>query len=174
MVGQWAAQTLWWRGAKVCLLGHHDNRLDLFAGRNNPVHAGKAAINTSGSGWEDALRGVLQEEKVQVVVDTAGSVEAIRQLLPYMKRFSHLVSAGFYGTDDLVSLQAFRNAEASIDLVSGWQPDRIDATLELVSRGVLETIPLITHRFAASEAAAAWRLIESKGDDVLGVLLDWN
>lgn len=33
--------------------------------------------------------------------------------------------------------------------------------------------PLITHHFPVQQAAAAWQLIESKAEDVLGVVLDW-
>jgi len=45
--------------------------------------------------------------------------------------------------------------------------------MKLVSEGVLETLPLITHRFPVEKAADAWKLIESKSEPVLGVVLDW-
>ena len=38
----------------------------------------------------------------------------------------------------------------------------------------LTTLPLITHRFAVSDAADAWQLIEGKREPVLGVLLNWQ
>jgi threonine dehydrogenase-like Zn-dependent dehydrogenase len=90
-----------------------------------------------------------------------------------MKRFGHLVSAGFYGTDDCLALQPPRYKELSIDLVSGATPERLAQTMKLVSEGVLETLPLITHRFPVEKAADAWELIESKSEPVLGVVLDW-
>ncbi len=37
MVGQWAAQTLQWRGARVALVGKHDFRLGLFSDRNEDI-----------------------------------------------------------------------------------------------------------------------------------------
>jgi hypothetical protein len=49
----------------------------------------------------------------------------------------------------------------------------MDATLELVRRGYLQTLPLITDHYPASRAADAWELIASKRDSVLGVILDW-
>jgi bacteriochlorophyllide a dehydrogenase len=173
LVGQWAAQTLWWRGAKVVLLGHHDDRLVRFAGSEHR-RAGRLALNTATDTWRDELSAFLSGSTVDVLVDTVGSIESIHEYLPMMSRFSHVVSAGFYGTEDLLSLQALRNYEIAVDLVSGWQKGRIDETLELVSRNILETLPLVTHRFAAAQAAVAWDLIESKSDGVLGVLLDWE
>ncbi|MBT3273267.1 MAG: alcohol dehydrogenase catalytic domain-containing protein [Spirochaetales bacterium] len=173
MVGQWAAQTLWWRGAHVILLGRHDDRLARFVETGN-LHAGRKTINTYRDSWEEELASALDGKSVDVFVDTVGSIDAINSFLPNMKRFSHVISAGFYGTEDLLALQALRNFEIGIDLVSGWQTGRLEETLELVSRNILETLPLVTHRFPATEAADAWKLIEEKADGVLGVLLDWE
>lgn len=61
----------------------------------------------------------------------------------------------------------------SIHLVSGIAPDRLTCTLDLVAAGHLQTLPLITHRFPVREAGAAWQLIGSKSESVLGVVLDW-
>jgi threonine dehydrogenase-like Zn-dependent dehydrogenase len=50
----------------------------------------------------------------------------------------------------------------------------MNRTRELIANGNLETLPLITHRFPAREAARAWKLIETKTEPVLGVILDWE
>jgi len=164
MVGNWAAQTLAWRGAKVLTVGHHADRL---------ARVGVGSVhNTADGDWCDAAREKLGVP-IAVVVDTVGSVPAVKQSLTLLKRYGHIVSAGFYGADDLVSLQLFRIAERSLDSVSGWSKERMDATLGLVASGALETLPLITHRFPVSEADRAWELIRSKDDGVLGVVLDW-
>ena len=74
---------------------------------------------------------------------------------------------------DRLALQSPRYGELSIDLVSGWRRNRMDETLRLIAGGYLETLPLITHHFPVAEAAEAWKLIESKAEPVLGVILDW-
>ena len=168
MVGHWAAQTLAWRGAEVVLVGRHADRLAKF-----PTGPMRHIVNAKEVDWLDAVRQLLPD-KVQVAVDTVGSISAIEQLLPLMRRNGHIVSAGFYGTEDMLGLQALRNAEVSLDLVSGWTPSRMDHTLALITAGHLQTLPLITHRFPADQAADAWKLIASKGDSVLGVILDWT
>ena len=71
-------------------------------------------------------------------------------------------------------MQPLRYGELSIDLVSGLRPNRMVDTIRLIAGGYLETLPLITHRFPAREAAAAWDLIESKREHVLGVILEWE
>lgn len=167
MVGQWAAQTLAWRGAEVFLVGRHDNRLALFDNAPN-----RHIINEKEADWPAIIREQFPDG-LQVAVDTVGSVEAMTQFMPLMKRMGHLVSAGFYGTEDMFPLQPPRYGELSIHLVSGWTRERMDKTLALIAAGHLQTLPLITHHFPASQAADAWQLIESKSEPVLGVILDW-
>jgi bacteriochlorophyllide a dehydrogenase len=168
MVGHWAAQTLAWRGAEVVLVGRHPDRLAKFT-----TGLLRHTVNAKEQDWLAFVKQKLCGG-VQVAVDTVGSISAIEQLLPHMRRNSHIVSAGFYGIHDVLGLQALRNAEISLDLVSGWTKPRMDQTLSLITAGYLETLPLITHRFPANQAAEAWQLIASKGQSVLGVLLDWT
>jgi bacteriochlorophyllide a dehydrogenase len=168
MVGHWAAQTLAWRGAEVVLVGRHADRLGKFP--SGPL---RHVLNTQAEPWLEGVRRRLPDG-VQVVVDTVGSIAALEQILPLMRRNGHLVSAGFYGTQDVLGLQALRAAELSVELVSGWTQARMDRTLALITAGHLQTLPLITHRFPADQAAEAWRLITAKRDGVLGVILDWT
>lgn len=164
LVGHWAAQTLALRGAEVLLVGRHDDRLARFtAGRT---------VNERLADWVQAAR-KLPGRGVAVAVDTVGSLAAVRTLIDLMVRGGHIISAGFYGTDDLFSLQALRNRELSLDSVSGWTRPRMNATRDLIARGKLETLSLITHHFPAAKAAKAWETINSKADAALGVILDW-
>ncbi|MEM7533178.1 MAG: zinc-binding alcohol dehydrogenase [Chloroflexota bacterium] len=169
MVGQWAAQTLAWRGAEVYLIGRHDYRLALFAGQS-----GRHVINEK---LQPDWAAVIQERcpgGVKVAVDTVGSLDAMTAFMPTMQRNGHLISAGFYGTEDAFPLQPPRYGELSIHLVSGWTRKRMDETLRLIAAGYLDTLPLITHHFPVDQAADAWQLIESKSEPVLGVILDWT
>lgn len=167
MVGQWAAQTLAWRGANVVLVGRHAERLRLFG--NGPL---RCAVNAHEQDWVQVVRERFPTG-VQVAVDTVGSTAMVEQVMGVMKRYGHIISAGFYGTQDQIALQPLRNRELSLDLVSGWSQARMDATLALIAAGHLQTLPLITHHFPVTQAADAWRLIAQKGEAVLGVILDW-
>ena len=168
MVGQWTAQTLAWRGAEVVLVGKHDYRLRVFA--TKPF---RHIVNTSQTDWKAFVAEAFGERRFQVAVDTVGMTEIFDSVLPFMRRFGHLVSAGFYGEADRLALQPPRYGEHTIDLVSGWTRERMDETLRLIASGCLQTIPLITHHFPVDRAADAWTLIESRSEPVLGVILDW-
>ena len=166
LVGHWAAQTLAWRGAAVTLVGHHAARLERF-------QAGDTLL-VSGAEWPGSITATGSGRGFRVLVDTVGSVAAICAALPHMARDGGLVSAGFYGEKDSIGLQSLRAGEQTLYAVSGWTPPRMDRTLELVAAGAIATTPLITHRFPVGEAAAAWELIESRAEGVLGVVLEWE
>jgi 2-desacetyl-2-hydroxyethyl bacteriochlorophyllide A dehydrogenase len=167
LVGQWAAQTLSWRGANVLLVGHHDDRLVKFL-----PGQGRHVVNATEVECSRAV-GDLFPQGVQVLVDTVGSVPALEELLPAMRRYGHIVSAGFYGTADRLALQPLRQGELSVDLVSGWSRERMNHTRQLIAAGYLHTLPLITHRFPVSQAGEAWKLVAEKREPVLGVILEW-
>jgi len=168
MVGNWAAQTLSWRGARVLVVGRHIDRLDRLP--PGPLHH---VVNSHQRDWGQVARDLFPGG-VAVAVDTVGSIAAVEQLMPLMQRYGHIVSAGFYGTDDQLALQPPRYGELSIDLVSGWSKGRMDQTLTLIAAGQLQTLPLISHHFPAPRAADAWKLIQTRDEPVLGVILDWQ
>lgn len=168
LVGQWSAQTLAWRGAQVLLVGRHADRLQKFAAEPY-CHV----VNACDEDWMARAK-ALFPHGAQAAVDTVGSVAVMEQFQRVVRRGGHLVSAGFYGTQDHMALQPPRYGEYCVDLVSGWQPRRMCETLHLIAAGHLQTLPLITHRFPVAQAADAWALIESKREPVLGVILDWQ
>lgn len=168
MVGQWAAQTLHWRGANVILAGKHDDRLAFFIGKDR-----RYTVNTTKKDLLDAVR-ALTPEGVHILIDTVGPVANILRCHPLMRYNGHIVSAGFNGADSMLDIQRLRFGELTLHSPSGWEKKRMDDTLDLVVRGALETEFLITHRFPVGRAADAWRLIIERTEPVLGVLLTWT
>ncbi|MCA1596346.1 MAG: zinc-binding dehydrogenase [Chloroflexi bacterium] len=168
LVGHWSAQVLAHRGARVMLVGRHDDRLSRF--ERGPRDR---TLNSTVESASDAAR-LWAPEGIQVVADTAGSVDSMEALYPFMRTGGQLVSAGFCGTSGLIDIQRMRERELTLHTPSGWTRPRMDATLELIVSGIIKTEPLITHRFPASQAAEAFDLILRKREPVLGVVLDWE
>jgi 3-hydroxyethyl bacteriochlorophyllide a dehydrogenase len=164
LVGQWSAQTLLDRGAKVSVLGRHDERLRCLPD-------GAEGVNLRTVELADWL---TDEPPVHVVIDTVGDLASIKFLLPLMTRDSHIVSAGFYGTRGLIDIQELRDKEITLHCPAGWTRPRMDRTIEAIAQGRLSTEPLITHRLAARDAAKAWNLIRDRSRASLGVILDWR
>ncbi len=168
MVGHWSAQTLRHRGARVLMLGRHPERLAKFV-----CGDGDKLVNEK----EVDVAAVVREwapEGVRVVADTVGSIATVNLLMPLLCGESHISSAGFYGPNGKIDIQDLRQRETTLHAPSGWSQARMDTTLDLVARGVLQTLPLITHRFPATRAGEAFDLILSRSEPVLGVVLDWE
>jgi len=168
LVGHWSGQTLADRGATVILTGKHEDRLVLFGPcpPHHTVDITKVDPLEKVRAWAPA--------GLSAVVDTVGSVQDLERFMPVMKRGGHLVSAGFHGSEGKMDLQHLRFRELSLHSPSGWDKDRMDATLTLLAEGRLQTEHLITHRFPASNASEAYDLILKRKEPVLGVILDWE
>lgn len=170
MVGHWSAQTLQSRGARVLLVGRHEDRLTRLALREGDlvINAARVADMTA------EARQWAGERGVQVVVDTVGSITAIETLIPVMRRFGHIVSAGFYGINGQLDVQKLRDRELTLHAPAGWTRERVEATLTMLAEEKLTTGHLITHRFPVAQATQAFDLILSRRAGVLGVVLDWE
>jgi bacteriochlorophyllide a dehydrogenase len=168
MVGHWTAQTLQHRGARVLLLGKHDERLALFAPRG-----GDRTLNIARGAVLDCVR-EWAPEGAQLAADTVGDIPFLESLYPAMRRFSAISSAGFYGRHGLIDIQKLRNREMSLHAPAGWTTERMDATLALLAAGSLQTLHLIMHRFSVERAGEAFDMILSRSEPLLGVVLDWE
>ncbi len=168
MVGHWSAQTLQEREARVLLVGRHQDRLDRFACRD-----GDMTVNVA---EKDLLETLAQwaPSGIDIVADTVGSIATLETLLPRMRHFGQVVSAGFYGSNGLIDIQKLRNQELTLYTPAGWTKERMDTTLQWLANGKLTTGHLITHHFPAARAADAFDLILHRRAPVLGVVLDWE
>jgi threonine dehydrogenase-like Zn-dependent dehydrogenase len=150
------------------MLGRHDERLALL--RCGP---GDRVVNVNRQDPLEAARN-WRPDGIQVVAATSGSVEAIEALYPSMRLDAHIASAGFYGHEGKIDIQKMRARELTLHAPAGWSRPRMDATLSLLERGTLSTLPLVTHRFPVQRAEEAYRLVLDRPEPVLGVILEWE
>jgi 2-desacetyl-2-hydroxyethyl bacteriochlorophyllide A dehydrogenase len=168
LVGQWTSQVLSYLGAEVIMLGRNASRLKHI----KYVKRAKS-IDVSNKNWLVELN-KLTLENLSIIVDTAGSIPTIEKIMPQLIFRGHIVSAGFYGSNDKFAIQPMRDKEISLSTVSGLNKERMNATLELIAQNHIQTLPLITHHFPVSKVAEAWTLITERTEPFLGVILDWR
>lgn len=168
MVGQWTAQTLQQRGAKVALVGKHDYRLAML-----PLNEGDIAVNINDAASMEAFA-AWRKPGIQVLADTVGSVAEIESYLPLMRSNGQISSAGFYGKNGQIDIQKLRYRELTLHTPAGWNKARMDTTLQWLQAGRLQTLPLITHRFPVAEAATAFERILRPSGPFLGIILEWE
>jgi threonine dehydrogenase-like Zn-dependent dehydrogenase len=87
LVGQWAAQTLIWRGASVLLVGRREMRLSLAE-----KLTGCRVINQKTTDWLDAAAKITGDQ-LAVAVDTVGSPQATQDVISAAATSSRRVSS---------------------------------------------------------------------------------
>jgi len=168
LLGHWAGQVLQEQGARVLLVGRHDDRLRRFS-----PGPGDGVVNAREGDWLEAVR-TWAPTGIQGIAHTAGPVAPVEALIPQMRRYGGISSASFCGTTGGFDVQKLRSRELSLHAPAGWAQERMDATLERIADGRIRTKTLITHRFPASRAAEAFALVLNRTEPVLGVILDWE
>jgi len=169
LVGQWLAQTLNARGARVVLAGRRPERLaladeysadDIVDVRETPLAV--LAAEKAHSGFD-------------IVADTTGMVETVEALIPLARHDGHLILNGYYREDhQLLSIQTLHSAEITVHAPAGWTRDRLLTTLSHVESGELRVRELVTHILPANEADRAYDLVLNKAEPFLGICLDWT
>ncbi|MEK3916434.1 alcohol dehydrogenase catalytic domain-containing protein [Paenibacillus sp. FSL H7-0331] len=166
LVGHWTAQTLLNRGARVLVLGRHDDRLRYLPEKT-------VGVNTRSHSPMDAVSDFTGTDRIAVLVDTVGDLNAVEGCLPHFRRNAHFVSAGFYGSSGKIDIQKLRDKEITLHAPAGWTKERMDATRDGIRDQWLQTGSLVTHRFPVNRADEAWQLIVDKSEPSLGVILEW-
>lgn len=167
LVGLWTAQTLQLRGARVCLVGRHEDRLARFKPKQ-----GDRTIKLDRSQPVESLRDHLTEP-ISILVETIGSLRMFELLVDRMQRDGHLVCTGFYGLDDAIHIPIIRRKELTLHTPAGWTRPRLEKTISLLADHQLDAASLITHRLPITAAPEAYQMLTRREDNALGVLLQW-
>ena len=168
LVGQWAAQVLRHRGARVLMAGHRRRRLEIAAG-----HSADEVVDTHAADLSEWVRSRVPSG-LRIAAETTGRTDLIRDAAALLVRDGHLVVLGYYPPGACeVDIHWLRARETTTHFPNGQDRQRMERTLSLIEQGVIEVDGLVTHRFAPGEAAAAYRLLQHDAD-VLGVTIDWN
>jgi len=142
-----------------------------------PVQEAREAVFELTDGWG-----------ADVVYDVTGAWQVLPAALPLLHKYGKLMLLGDSGfpskqrlTGDLIT------KGLSVIGVHGslppWEPQDKDywtlphveqLFLDLVARGDLHVMELITHRFKPTDAPEVYRLLEERRSEVLGVIFDWE
>ncbi|MBN1836421.1 MAG: zinc-binding dehydrogenase [Spirochaetales bacterium] len=169
LVGQYAAQVLRHRGARVIVAGLSSFRLEL-------------ARRFSADEVFDSCRGELAAfvrercpRGVQIVVETASSAATVRLGAELLAYGGHLVLNGYYPPpESVIDWHWLRGKELTIHCPNSRTRERLESTLELVARGVLEVDALTTHAHTLEQAPAAYARLLEPAADYLGMIIHWT
>ena len=168
LVGLWSAETLQARGARVLLIGRHDERLRTFAAR-----AGSRTVNAKLADADQAAA-EFAPGGAPVVVDTLTTTEALHASLRFLAHDGHVVAGGYYiQGHHLIDYLQLTAREATLYAPGGWTRPRLQRTLRCVVQGRLRVLDNITHRWPVARAAEAYDLLVRRHQPFLAMVIDW-
>lgn len=141
-LGLLALQVLRARGVRVLVVGRSRRRFPLA------LELGAEATHSIADGpLEAAARAFSGREGVDLVVETAGTPEAVAQALELVRPGGRVVLTGLPHEPTPVSFFGVVRREVTITGSMIYQ-DEFPAAMALVAAGSVRTRPLLTHRFA--------------------------
>jgi len=169
LVGQFAAQVLRYRGAHVILSGHHGLRLDLAK-----KFGADEVVNSSEVDFFEYIR-ERYPSGVPIAVETASKSDLIRRATDALMYAGQLVVLGYYPEGEcLLDIHWTRLRETTVYFPNGWAYDRLKNTLSLIEEGEMVVDDLITHEFGHREAPEAYRMLNEKSEEFLGIVIRWD
>jgi 2-desacetyl-2-hydroxyethyl bacteriochlorophyllide A dehydrogenase len=140
-LGLLALQVLRARGARVLVVSRSQRRFALAR------ELGADATHTTDDGaLADASHGFSGREGLDLVVETAGTAEAVAHALELVRPGGRVVLTGLPHASTTVSFFSVVRREVTI-IGSMIYQDEFPEALRLVTGGAVRTAPLITHRF---------------------------
>lgn len=153
-LGLLALQVLVARGARVLVVARTDRRLALARG------LGAADARTVGAGaLEDLARRFSGREGVDVVIETAGTADAVEHALALVRPAGRVVLTGLPHAPTPVRFFSVVRREITLTGSMIYR-DEFGEALDLIATGAVRPAPLVTHRFplaAIADAFAAHR-----------------
>ena len=148
-LGLLALQVLRARGARVIVVARTPTRLPLAR------ELGADAIHLAADGpLEAAARRFSGREGVDLVVETAGTPEAVNAALELVRPGGRVVLTGLPHEPTPVAFFSVVRREVTI-VGSMIYQDEFPEALRLVAEGHVRTTPLVTHRFPLADVGAA-------------------
>jgi len=149
-LGLLALQVLRARGAKVMVTSRSRRRFALAS------QLGADATHATPEGpLADAARRFAGREGVDLVVETAGTAEAVTHALELVRPGGRVVLTGL--PHEPTSVSFFSVVRREITLIGSMiYQDEFPEALRLVESGAVQTTPLITHRFGLDRIGEAF------------------
>lgn len=170
LVGQCAAQAARTKGARVILVGHRKERLQLAK-----EYSADAVVNGYTDDVLAAVRKTVQAKTIPIVLDSVQTKDSQKQYMELLETGrGQIVYCGFSPGDYWADMAALQEGELTTHFVNGFTRDRMEATLALMASGQMRIRPLVTHLVSYARGPEMYRMILEKHQPFLGITLNWR
>lgn len=168
MIGQMSAQAARRVGARVIASDLIPIRVELAA-----AHSADRAVNID----EEDLQDVLRAEAPQgadVVIDTTGISSIFGECLELVKHEGRIAMQGYYPDPIEIDFHPTHLQRPTVTFPCGWDDQFNDDLAQDMADGGIAIDPLITHRFSAADAVAAYEMVVNRPQESLGMVFNWE
>lgn len=162
------------RGATVLLVGTRDNRLEVGRrlGADLVANVADPASPHHVEDVADLVRSHNRGRLADRAILATSAVGPAQQALDVTGEDSVVVYVGLAGPDDRVSLPLLGSLVQAKTIAFSWlYPNQWPKTVRLLESGQVDLDPILTHSLPLAEVNRAIGLVESRGEDVLKVVV---
>lgn len=118
-------------------------------------------------------------EGVDTAIEALGSAQVLDQCVQVTKPGGFISNAGYHGEGDMVAIsrEGWGVGMAEKDIVTGLCPGgrvRLTRLLRLIDAGRVDPTAMTTHTFSFDEIEKAFRMMETKEDNMIKPLIDFE
>jgi L-iditol 2-dehydrogenase len=166
-VGLTAVQILKALGAgQVLLTGTRDSRLELGLSLG-----ADAVVNVRERDPVDAVLEATGGRGVDAVLECSGADESVDQAIRMCKPAGRIVLVGYFHGPVTADLNRAVKTGLTLHTIRGEGNRAVGRSVALARRGLLDTAPLITHRFPLEQIGEAFDTFAERRDEALKVVL---
>lgn len=122
-----------------------------------------------GNAWQ-----AFGPDGADVILECAGSQDAIADAVRYARKGSMIVVVGVFGKPPVVDLGLVQDRELILAGSLMYRKNDYQAAIRLAASGAIRFDPLITRRFALEDYATAYRTIDEACGNIMKVIIEVN
>jgi L-iditol 2-dehydrogenase len=149
----------------VVLAGTRDERLAL-----GPKFGATHTVNVRREGGAAALKEILCGKGADVVLECAGTRSSLDLAMDIVGWRGRIACEGVFDTEEMVPIYPYKlllTKSASLIGINGWILADFAQAVDLITRGLVDVKPLVTHTFPIDEWEHAFSMaVERKSEAV--------
>lgn len=167
-VGITAVQVLKALGAaRVFLTGTRDSRLELGQSLGADL-----VLNAREQDPVEAVLAATRGRGVDAVLECSGADEAVDQAIGMCKPAGRVVLVGYFHGPVSADLNRAVKTGLTLHTIRGEGNRAVGRVVALAQRGLIDTVPLITHRFPLEAIGEAFDTVAERRGDAIKVVLE--
>jgi 3-hydroxyethyl bacteriochlorophyllide a dehydrogenase len=155
------------------VLGRLMARIIIALGGEPTVWEASAARRTDDAAYKICAEIEDHRKDYGCIIDASGDTQVLDACMLRLAKRGEIILAGFYSESLHFTFPAAFMREAGIKIAAQWQPQDLEAVLDLVTTDKLSLDGLITHRSAATDATTAYTTA-FENSTCLKMVLDWR